>query len=158
MNNFISTAIYPNRELDKSDLENKLQLPEQGNATTTFYIPQGPLFARGYERIVYGDHGPYLEFDKSQIKIHLISKFGNQVDMENLPGLDYQYYYYWLHPTEYRNIKVYLQIKPVTNLPNAPKRADGRRSSFNRTEGYADYRRGLFYVDPYTLGNSYVKT
>lgn len=37
------------------------------------------------------------------------------------------------------------------NLPNAPKRSDGKRSSFNRTEGYADYKRGYFYVDPYLL-------
>ena len=28
---------------------------------------------------------------------------------------------------------------------------DGRKSNFNRVEGYADYRRGYFYVDPYDL-------
>ena len=48
-------------------------------------------------------------------------------------------------------IKVYLQIKPVTDMPNAPKRDDGKPSCFNRAEGYADYKRKKFYVDPYAM-------
>lgn len=146
-----TTAIYPNRLLDKKELEEKLKLPECGNQNQQFFLPNDSLFANGYVRVVYGDHGPYLEFEKSNIVVELKSKFGNKIDFNNLPDLDYKYYYFWLYPDVLPEIKVYLQIKPVTNLPNAPRRQDGKKSSFNRKEGYADYRRGFFYVDPYCL-------
>lgn len=146
-----TTAIYPNRIEDKELLERKLSLLEEGNEYAEFLLPNGSLFAKGYIRIVYGDHGPYLEFDKGHIKCNLVSYFRNVVDYDNLPDESCKYYYYWLHPNKMPNIKVYLQIKPVSNLPNAPKRADGNQSAFNRAEGYADYKRGMFYVDPYSL-------
>lgn len=155
MSEFKSTAIYDNRLEDKQELETKLNLNEQGNGTTEFYLPDGSLFAQGYERVVYGDHGPYLEFGFPHIKCKLHSKFGNKIT--SLPDLDYKYYYFWLYPTGHPDIKVYLQIKPVNNLPNAPKREDGKPSQFNRAEGYADYRRGFFYVNPYALQNKNAK-
>lgn len=148
---FKSTAIYDNRVEDKDELERKLSLSEEGNEEIPFYLPNGKLFATGYTRVVYGDHGPYLEFDRKHILSKLYSRFGNTVDFDNLPDENYKYYYYWLYPYGSVDTKIYLQIKPVTNLPNAPKRADGKPSSFNRVEGYADYKRGLYYVDPYSL-------
>lgn len=147
----MTTAIYPNRVEDKEELESILDIPEEGDSTTNFYLPNGNLFATGYVRIVYGDHGPYLEFSKENIKIALTSRFGNKIDYDNLPGDDFKYYYFWLQPDGNPDIKVYLQIKPVINLPNAPRRADGKPSAFNRKEGYADYKRGFIYVDPYML-------
>lgn len=148
---FQSTAIYKNRLADKKDLESKLDLSEQGNLDTEFYIPNGELLFKGYERIVYGDHGPYIEFNLSQLKAQLFSKFGNKIDTDNLPEEDYKYYYFWLLPKFHSEIKIYLQIKTVHNLPNAPKREDGKPSAFNRVEGYADYKRDYFYVDPYSI-------
>lgn len=148
-----TTAIYPNRQQDKLELENKLLIEEFGNTYTEFYIPKtNILFAKGYVRIVYGDHGPYLEFSKEQLRVNLISKFNKHVDFENLP-LEHKstIYYYFLYPENYSNIKVYFQIKPVWNIPNAPKRKDGKKSDFRREEGYADYKRGFFYIDPYEL-------
>lgn len=147
---FVSTAIYQNRIEDKIELENKLSLSEEGN-DTKFYLPDGTIFAIGYNRIVYGDHGPYLEFARQHILCKMYSKYGNLVDYNNLPDLNYKYFYFWLYPEENENIKIYLQIKPVTNLSNAPKREDKKPSAFNRMEGYADYKRGMFYVDPYSL-------
>jgi hypothetical protein len=148
---FQSTAIYENRLQDKEELESKLGLTEKGNSLTEFYSTSGTLLFTGYERIVYGDHGPYLEFTLQNIRCKLKSKFGNYIDFNNLPGEDFKYYYYWLQPVCDPKIKVYLQIKTVHNLPNAPKRDDGKPSCFNRAEGYADYKRGFFYVDPYSL-------
>lgn len=147
---FVSTAIYPNRIEDKELLEKTLNLSEQGNDSTKFGLNDKILFV-GYDRIVYGDHGPYLEFSLKHIKCTLYSRFQNSFDYDNLPSEDYQYYYLWLYPSGFYNIKVYLQIKPVSNLPNAPKRDDGKKSKFNRKEGYADYKRGYFYIDPYQL-------
>jgi hypothetical protein len=157
--NFKTTAIYPNRLEDKKELENKMGLSEEGNDNTIFDLLTGMFFAIGYTRIVYGDHGPYVEFDRKHIQAGLASVFGNKIDFDNLPEPEEsKYYFYWLRTTHvknphlgYEDVKVYLQIKPVTDLPNAPKRSDGKRSCFNRKEGYADYRRGFFYVDPYQL-------
>ncbi len=148
---FKTTAIYDNRIADKKDVEDKLKISEEGNPSDKFYLPNGDLLCEGYDRIVYGDHGPYLEFSLNHLKAQLYSKFGNKVDTDNLPGEDYKYYYFWLTPRGNPGIKIYLQIKTVHNLPNAPRREDGKRSSFNRAEGYADYKRGFFYVDPYSL-------
>ena len=46
-----------------------LGLPEKGNDSTktNSSCNKGTHIATGYRRIVYGDHGPYVEFDKSQI-------------------------------------------------------------------------------------------
>jgi hypothetical protein len=155
-----TTAIYPNRIEDKKELEQSLDLSEFGNSYTEFYIntqrkdlKEDFLFAKGYERIVYGDHGPYIEFKKKHIQMDLIPKFGNKINLDNLPDKNYKYYYFWLYPLYNYKLKVYLQIKPVHNLPNAPRRKDGKKSNFNRKEGYADYRRGYFYVDPYDFSN-----
>ena len=128
---FNTTAIYYNRIKDKRELEASLNLEEQGNLNKEFYTPNGILFAKGYERIVYGDHGPYLEFTLSNIKLELISKFNNNIDYGNLPGINYKYYYFYLVPKIDPDIKVYLQIKPVSDLPNAPKRSDNKPSRFN---------------------------
>lgn len=147
----MTTAIYLNRLLDKQELEEKFGLLEEGNESQEFQIPGGPIFAKGYCRIVYGDHGPYLEFERKHILVMLKSKFDNQFDSDNLPDLNFKYYYFWLFPENFPNVKVYLQIKPVSDLPNAPKRSDGKKSAFKRKEGYADYRRGFFYVDPKEL-------
>lgn len=147
---FSTTAIYPNRLEDKTAIEEELSLKEEGDSETEFYSDDALLF-KGYDRIVYGDHGPYIEFSLKHIKCKLFSKFGNTVDYKNLPDDNFKYYYFWLLPKDKPNIKVYLQIKTVHNLPNAPRRDDGKKSAFNRPEGYADYKRGFFYVDPWSL-------
>ena len=147
---FQTTAIYPNRLEDKRELEEKTALPERGDEITEFYLPNETLFTRGYSRIVYGDHGPYIEFALNHIQCQLLAKFNNDIDYDNLPEPSQsKYYYFWLYPKVASAIKVYLQIKPVNGLSNAPKRADGKKADYNRTEGYADYQRGYFYVSPY---------
>jgi hypothetical protein len=146
----MTTAIYSNRVEDKEVLERYMSLPEDGSNDIELIIPSGPLFSRGYQRIVYGDHGPYIEYTRKHILLPLTSRFGNSV--EELPDPEKcKLYFIWLHPVEYKRIKVYWQIKPVSDKPNAPRREDGKPSCFGRAEGYADYRRGFYYVDPYLL-------
>ena len=144
-----TTAKYPNRIADKEEVESKLGFNEFGDSTTKFYI-NGNLFAEGYQRIVYGDHGPYVEFSEKNIYCKLRSRYSWKVP--ELPDeKTARFFYFWLCPTFDLNVKVYLQIKPVTFLKNAPAREDGKPSSFNRTEGYADYRRGFYYVSPFVF-------
>lgn len=122
-------------------VEHRLKLGEFGNDRTRFFTVTDYLFAVGYVRIVYGDHGPYVEFTRDQIRASLRSKFGTK-----LPGYCY---YEWLEPTDNSEIKVYAQKRTVHNLPNPPH--GGYKG--NRVEGYADYKVGMFYVDPYDLIN-----
>lgn len=146
----MTTAIYPNRLEDKEILERFMDLPESGSDSIELSIPSGPTFSKGYQRIVYGDHGPYIEFTRENIVLQLLTKTNKPATF--LPSADKcVFYYIWMYPEGYKRIKVYWQIKPVTDKPNAPLREDGKPSCFGRLEGYADYKRGFYYVDPYQL-------
>lgn len=134
-----STACYPNRMRDRQQVEARLGLVEQGSRTVQFFTPAGTLFAVGYVRMVYGDHGPYIEFERAQVCAVLKRKFDRHPPPEA--------YYEWLEPVDGSAVKVYDQRRDVKHLPNPP--AGGFRG--NRVEGYADYRPGFFYVSPWEL-------
>jgi len=129
-----TTAIYPNRLEDKKKVEAIYSLQEHGNDATEFYDNKGKLFAIGYERVVYGDHGPYVEFRKG----HIISKLQPKWDAD-CPD---DSYYELLVSVNDPFIEVYDQKRDVKKLKNPPK--GGFRG--NRSEGYADYKPGMFYV------------
>lgn len=136
-----TTAIYPNRVSDKAKVERLLALPEfPGSTPVVFKTPKDSVFAHGYNRIVYGDHGPYVEFRRSDICCALKQKFGRRA----LPA---DAYYEWLEPCDGSGIKVYDQKRDVKGVKNAP--AGG--FSGNRAEGYADYVPGMIYVSPWEL-------
>lgn len=145
-----STALYPNRQADMRDVVNKLEIPEfpTNGVIYRFYINH-TLISNRYNRIVYGDHGPYVEFNPIDMVLELTGKFYRQPPsvLTPLPPVaTSKYYYYWMYTPVLPHIKFYLQIKDVKNLPNAPRRDDGKRSAYNRPEGYADYKRGMVYV------------
>lgn len=86
------------------------------------YLPDGTLFATGFNRVVHGGRGDYVEFEEKQILLPLISKFGNDISKDDL-----DIYYWWLFPKGHPEVKVYLQKKTVK---------------------YADYKVGKLYVSP----------
>lgn len=131
-----TTAIYPNRMKDKWRVERDHGLFEHGADDIVFLTPAGTCFAVGYVRIVYGDHGPYVEFSKHQVQAKLKRKFNR------LPPVDA--YYDWLEPVDGSGVKVYDQKRDVKRIKNAP--AGGFAG--NRAEGYADYKPGMIYVSP----------
>ena len=135
-----TTAIYANRRRDKARVELQLGLAEKGNETQQFLTMKGSLFAEGYLRIVYGDHGPYVEFEPRQIRIQLLKRFGGR-------PLPPEAYYEWLEPSDGSGAKVYDQKRSVKHLKNPP--AGGHQG--NREEGYADYIPGRIYVSPFEL-------
>lgn len=137
-NGMNSTAIYPNRQADKQRVEQLTNIPEFPDHQKRVFSYKGKEVATGYRRIVYGDHGPYLEFNPEHITCELVNKFGG---MQRLGC-----FYIWKHPKGSPGLKVYLQMKSVSRLPNAPTRYDGLPSKFNRSEGYADYVPGLIYI------------
>jgi hypothetical protein len=90
------------------------------------YFKDGTLFATGYERVVHGAQGDYVELTRSQIVVQLKCKFQQELpeNVSNEP-----FYYYWLHPLN-RNEKIYWQC---------------------RTVNYADYKIGFYYISPKLL-------
>lgn len=86
------------------------------------YLRDGTLFANGYNRIVHGGRGDYVEFEKEHILLPLVYKF------DNYPTDDLDVYYWWFYPKGHPDTKVYYQRKTVK---------------------YADYKGGKFYVSPY---------
>ena len=145
-----STAIYPNRIEDKKLVENLFSLKEFGNEEQIFYIRDEIVFI-GYDRIVYGDHGPYIEFSNRHIRRKLVCKFTGKVIYSLSVPSKPVYYYMWLYPQDMPEVKIYYQLKTVNNLPDAPLREDGKPSKFNRKEGYADYKVGKFYISPFII-------
>jgi len=90
------------------------------------YFKDETLFADGYERVVHGGRGDYVELTKEQIKVQLVSKFNQPLPKELS---NEQFFYYWLIP-EGREEKVYWQCNLV---------------------GYADYKRNFYYISPKLL-------
>jgi hypothetical protein len=88
------------------------------------YFLDGTLFAEDFIRIVHGGRGDYMELEKEQIKVNLISKYGQPLPSHVPNGEDF--FYYYLIP-EGRDEKVYWQVKKVS---------------------YADYKVGRYYIDP----------
>jgi hypothetical protein len=90
------------------------------------YFLDETLFATGYQRIVHGGRGDYVELQKTDIVLPLKSHFSqpvpNQITNES-------FYYYWLEPVG-RTEKVYWQCHKVN---------------------YADYKRDFYYISPKLL-------
>jgi hypothetical protein len=87
------------------------------------YFKDGSLFANGFERVVHGGRGDYVELSKEQIQVPLKSHFKQGIPEELT---DEAFFYYWLEP-EGRNEKIYWQCKQVH---------------------YADYKRNFYYISP----------
>lgn len=131
-----STAVFPNRERDKRRVENSLGLPEFGDTVTEFYAVKSELapVALGYDRIVYGDHGPYVELSSHQI---CWQSFPNYVERPQSCFFDECW-------TSDDRTMMYAQKRPVTNKPNPPMGPYSVQN--NRAEGYANYQIGKFYI------------
>jgi hypothetical protein len=109
-------------------------LPEQlninGDINFKIHSIKDTLISNGYNRIVIGDYGAFIEFDKSQvIKSNLKVKAGQEYRISD-PKYSEHVKYYWLTPKDNSNMKVYYQKKTVS---------------------YADYLAECFYVSPYEI-------
>lgn len=138
---FISTATYPNRRKDKEDIEKFKGFNEEGSKDIDIHTSPSKDYkttriCRGYRRVVYVDHGLYLELYKDDIE-------WDQFRLVRKPS----HSYYDLAYTSGGNAKLYLQKRGVKHKPNPP--SDGRiRIVRNHCrEGYADYQQGLVYID-----------
>lgn len=99
----------------------RLTLQVDGSDKNIYLKSTGERFANGYDRIVIGDHGAYVEISEKQINKKVIKvKKGQEWRTNNLFCK-----YLWFEST--KGDKVYLQKATVK---------------------YADYKIGFYYIDP----------
>lgn len=149
---FVSTTLaLDNRVRDRAMVEQHLKLPEDGTCwsgnTRSLRLVDlhGGLVATEYTRVLYGDHGPYLEFTLEQLAVgRRICEWQSQAGLHSTssgPGAFYATH----HTSKGEGAKVYEQYRTVASKPNPPR--TGTQWVWNdRPEGYADYRVGYYYI------------
>jgi len=112
------------------------------------------VFAVGYERVVYGDHGPYIEFHESQIRW---KAWPHYFDKKKYNSYFDEYYTRSSHsiwdakwrmwdPNASKGVlMLYAQNRSVSDRAWAPGAAS-YGPHCGRATGYADYRPGYFYL------------
>jgi pentapeptide MXKDX repeat protein len=138
---------------DQRRVQETLGLKEVGDEHTIFREPGGLIIARGYERVIYGDHGPYVEFSRNQIaweawpQFHDKSRYGSQrsydEDFTNKAYAEWQRRWDESRSND-GGLMLYAQRQSVDKRPYAPGPRGDRHES--RASGYADYRVGCYYV------------
>lgn len=103
-----------------------LNADKDGNDEVELFSKDGLHLCTGYNRIVIGGRGPYVEFTDEQIDFKSF-----HVPKDQLYRLtDRRVYYVELRSTDKSNVKLYYQLQTVA---------------------YADYKIGMFYISPYDL-------
>ena len=104
----------------------RLRIPLEGSESVKFFTKSGTHVATGYERIVIGGRGPYIEFKADQI---VEESFSIPEDQE-YRKTDRRVYYIEARSDDESNVKLYIQ---------------------RRTVKYADYKVGMLYISPFEL-------
>lgn len=94
-------------------------------ADTPLYTSCGSMIASGYDRIVVGDYGAFIEFDDDKIPPKSFEIAPGQEYRVNDERYSKNVKYIWLTINDGSNVKIYLQRKGVA---------------------YADYKAGKYYV------------
>jgi hypothetical protein len=104
----------------------RLKIPLEGDETLQLYTKSGTKVATGYERVVLGGRGPYVEFRADQI---VEENFEIPEDQE-YRKTDKRVYYIEARSKDDSYVKLYIQ---------------------KRTVAYADYKVGMLYISPFEL-------
>jgi hypothetical protein len=106
--------------------KDRLKLPIDVGGDIELTTENGLILATGYNRIVIGERGPYVEFNRDQIVHENISVPDNQHWRLKHDDVYYNEY----RSVDYCSVKIYEQRKLVD---------------------YADYRIGMWYISPFQL-------
>lgn len=101
-----------------------------GNKNCNIYSKSGTLIATGYNRVVIGDYGAFVEFDKTQAVSQNIKVKAGQEYRYNDEQYSKNVKYLWLTAKDNSDCKIYFQKKTVD---------------------YADYKAEMFYISPYEV-------
>ena len=104
----------------------RLKISIKGDFETKFYTKSNLFIAQGYERIVIGKRGPYIEFNDEQI---CASNFDIPKEQQ-YRLISSSVYYIELRTTDECYVKTYYQLRKVD---------------------YADYIPGKIYISPFDL-------
>lgn len=123
-------------DLFLGDVRNKYQeaLPKwcvlTGDLEASLCSLAGTILCSGYERIVIGDYGAFIEITPEKMCTeNLCCKSGQEYRYQN-PRFTENIKYLWLTTKDKSECKIYLQRKRVA---------------------YADYIPGMYYVSPYEV-------
>ena len=94
------------------------------------YTLQGTKIAEGFDRIVIGDYGAYIEYPLSKVPNGTRYDTPKDQQYRKLPEWKCRVKYIWYTAQDSSNIKIYWQL---------------------RTVSYADYKTKMFYVSPYEI-------
>lgn len=151
-----------NRLRDQWRVKRQLNLAEVGDSETIFQEllrprrglqMSGHVLAIGYERVVYGDHGPYIELSRDQINWNAWPHYFDKRKYRSYFDEYYTEASHMLWKSKWDNwdpqptkgvLMLYAQTRPVNDRPWAP--GSGSQPHAGRPNGYADYRPGYFYV------------
>lgn len=101
-----------------------------GDHKAALYSLDDTLLCAGYERVVIGDYGAFIEISPAQIcKDALCCKPGQEFRYED-PRFAKNVKYVWLTAKDLSDCKIYYQKKTVS---------------------YADYVPGMYYISPYEV-------
>jgi hypothetical protein len=149
-----------NRLRDQQRVQEYLGLREVGDSSTVLRErqgiggPPGAVLAVGYERVLYGDGGAYIELHSSQVC------WSSWPHFHDKSGFNLSYYDEYFTPRSYGVwcerwdswdpsptegiLMLYAQRYAVDDRPWAPGAAS--QPHLKRQGGYADYRPGFFYI------------
>lgn len=105
--------------------QNLLKIPLHG-AKIGLLTDSNTLVCNEYNRVVIGQRGPYIEFEKNHINDRILYVPTNQLYRLSDPRV----FYIEFRTNDESNVKVYYQL---------------------RTVAYADYKIGYFYISPSDL-------
>ena len=101
-----------------------------GDKSFKLYSKENTLISDGYNRIVIGDYGAFIEFDSTQIiKSNIKVKKGEEYRIHD-DKYNKSVKYFWFTTKDNSDIKIYYQQKTVP---------------------YADYQPNMFYVSPFDI-------
>lgn len=100
---------------------------DEGDDDTVIHTEENMVIAKGYERVVIGDRGPYIELAHRHILLDGIF-IPKEQHWRFEPKWRKKVYYFEFRTIDEAYLKVYLQ---------------------NRCVNYADYKEEFWYVDPF---------
>lgn len=114
------------REYFEKEMEEKIGVSKDDHIEVL--LPDGVKLCKNIERIVIGDHGPYIEISPSDLLVKTECFKGREYKHEEKYKNNIKYFDE--NPVGYNNVLLYNQVRGVT---------------------YADYKPGMYYVSPYDV-------
>lgn len=120
---YYQPLLQDDSEKIRSWYRSRINIPLDGDEHLAFKNIKGNVVAIGYDRVVIGDYGPYIEFDERHMALEFIKP--------KWPGKPKRKVkYIWMETQDNAKTKVYHQQGTVK---------------------YADYKIGKYYIDPLLL-------